>query len=78
MTDSYKKRASAGATIGEKRQEEATPEKHGSKKPSVIKSPQWIKAECGTCGFLIGYRLDTHWGRYNFMFKCLGCMAKVR
>lgn len=76
MTDSYKKRANAGPTVGEKKQEEVSPEKHGNKKPSPIHTPKWIKIQCGRCGFQMGYRLDSQWHRYNFMFQCLGCHRK--
>lgn len=77
MTDSYKKRANAGPTVGEKKQEEVSPEKHGNTKPSPIHGPKWIKIQCG-CGFLMGYRFDSQYWRYSFPFKCLSCYRKVK
>lgn len=78
MTDSYKKRASAGPTVGEKKQEEVSPEKHGNDKPRVIKAPEWGKMQCGRCGLLVGYQMNNPWGRTSrhFMTECVPCHKK--
>ena len=78
MTDALRKRALAGPTMGEKRQEEATPENHGKKKASVIQEPKWVKLTCGTCGFLMGYRFHSKYYCSNHVgHRCLGCQRKA-
>lgn len=75
MTDAYKKRALAGPTVGEQKQEEYCPEKHGNSKSKVIHQPKWIKIQC-SCGFLMGYRYDSQYWTRNFMWECLTCHRK--
>ena len=76
----WKKRASAGPTIGERRQEPILRESCGNK--TKTKDPPkdiWMKHQC-RCGFLLGYVLvpSQKWSRpcWCFDHECLGCHKK--
>jgi hypothetical protein len=76
MASADKKRAIAGPTVGEKRQEEVAPEKHGNDKPKIIKPPEWQKMCCGRCGLLLGYIMDNPWHQRHFSNECVPCHKK--
>ena len=79
MASPWKKRASAGPTIGELRQEPILQERLGRKKARSIPRDRWIRHQC-RCGFVMGYilipkesRCSTYW---MFDHECLTCHAK--
>ena len=77
MTDAYKKRANAGPTIGERKQEEFCPEKHGNMTTRKAHEPRWMKMQCGRCGFLLGFELDSSFHGYRSLAReCAGCHRK--
>ena len=78
MTDSYRKRANAGPTVGEKRQEEVCPERHGHGPRNINdpNPPKWLKLRC-SCGFLMGYRFDSSYDNRTFPFSCVSCHKKL-
>jgi len=81
MASSWYKRADAGPTIGERRQEPILRETHGNKtKPKDPPKEIWMKHQCG-CGFVMGYiKIPSFkWSgsmRWTFDHECLGCHAK--